>query len=201
MIVTLSKLSRPAGARGVAAESLLRKHQLVIINRTRQRASNLTTFDRVVLGLATLLVCPHRPAKLSAIFEPATPFRFHKAVVRRNYQLLFSSSGYRRKPGSKGPTADVIAASVVMRRRNPQFGYMRIAQQTSHAFGVDIDKDVVRHMLAKHYQPGDSRTNDPSSLTFIGHTKDSLWSIDQFRCESILLRSHWVMVAQDSTVR
>jgi hypothetical protein len=28
-----------------------------------------------------------------------------------------------------------------------------------------------------------------------GHVKDSLWSVDLFRCESILLRSHWVMVA------
>jgi putative transposase len=84
-----------------------------------------------------------------------------------------------------------------MKRRNPQFGYMRIAQQVSHAFGINIDKEVVRRVLAKHYRPEDSGTNGPSWLTFIGHTKDSLWSIDLFRCESILLRSHWVMVAMD----
>jgi transposase InsO family protein len=30
-------------------------------------------------------------------------------------------------------------------------------------------------------------------LTFIGHIKDSLWSVDLFRCESIRLKSHWVM--------
>jgi putative transposase len=34
-------------------------------------------------------------------------------------------------------------------------------------------------------------------LTRLGHTKDSLWSIDLFRCESILLKSHWVLVAMD----
>lgn len=34
----------------------------------------------------------------------------------------------------------------------------------------------------------------PSWLTFLGHMKDSLWSIDLFRCESMLLKSHWVMV-------
>ena len=27
--------------------------------------------------------------------------------------------------------------------------------------------------------------------------KDSLWSVDLFRCESILLRSHWVLVVMD----
>ena len=70
---------------------------------------------------------------------------------------------------------------------------MRIAQQISHAFGVDIDKDVVRRVLAKHYRPDDSGNSGPSSLTLIGHVKDSLWSIDLFRCESVLLRSHWVL--------
>ena len=77
-----------------------------------------------------------------------------------------------------------------MKRRNPKFGYFRIAQQISHAFGVNIDKDVVRRVLAKHYRPGDSGTDGPSWLIFIGHVKDSLWCIDMFRCESLLLRSH-----------
>jgi putative transposase len=30
---------------------------------------------------------------------------------------------------------------------NPRFGCPRIAQQISHAFGVEIDKDVVRRIL------------------------------------------------------
>jgi hypothetical protein len=31
--------------------------------------------------------------------------------------------------------------------------------------------------------------------------KDSLWSVDLFRCESILLRSQWVMVVMDVFTR
>ena len=65
-----------------------------------------------------------------------------------------------------------------------------IAQQISHAFGVVIDKDVVRRVLAKHYRP-DSGIDGPSWLTFIGQFKDSLWSTDLFRRESILRRSDW----------
>jgi len=41
----------------------------------------------------------------------------------------------------------------------------------------------------------------PSWLTFIAHMKDSLWSIDLFRCESIVLHSHWVMVVMDQFTR
>ena len=31
--------------------------------------------------------------------------------------------------------------------------------------------------------------------------KDGLWSVDLFRCESVLLRSHWVMVVMDVFTR
>lgn len=38
-------------------------------------------------------------------------------------------------------------------------------------------------------------------MTFIAQTKDSLWSLDLLRCESILLRSHWVLVALELFTR
>jgi transposase len=66
------------------------------------------------------------------------------------------------------PSAELIAAIVEMKRRNPRFGYMRIAQQIAHAFGVQIDKDVVRRVLAKHYRPDDSGTNGPEPTALLG---------------------------------
>src|SRR6266542_1247532 len=197
LLVTVAKLLRPGGVRAVAAESLLLKHQLLISSRSRQRAPNLTTLDRFVLGLTTLFVSPRRIPKLGALIKPATLLKFHKALVDRKYRLLFSASPHRRKPGPKGPSAELIAAIVEMKRRNPRFGYMRIAQQISHAFGVEIDKDVVRRVLARHYRPDDCGATGPSWLALIALAKDSLWSIDFFRCESILLRSHWVMLVMD----
>jgi len=64
LLITFAKLLRPGGVRAVAAESLLLKHQLLISNRFRQRAPNLTTLDRFVLGLSRLCVSPRRIAKL-----------------------------------------------------------------------------------------------------------------------------------------
>ncbi len=153
-----------------------------------------------MLGLTTLFVSPRRIPKLGALIRPATLLRFHKALVDRKYRLLFSSSSHRRKPGPKGPSAEIIAAIVEMKRRNPRFGCVRIAQQISHAFGVQIAKDVVRRVLARYYRPG-SGSEGPSWLSLIGHAKDSLWSIDLFRCESILLRSHWVLLVMDVFTR
>jgi putative transposase len=200
LLVTFAKLLGPGGVRAVAAESLMQKHQLLISNRSRLRAPNLTSIDRFVLGLATLLVSPRRIRKLGALIKPATLFKFHRALVDRKYRLLFSSPSHRRKPGPKGPSAELIAAIVEMKRRNPRFGCVRIAQQISHAFGVEIDKDVVRRVLAKHFRR-EQGPDGPSWLTFIGHLKDSLWSADLFRVESILLRTHWVLLVMDVFTR
>ena len=154
LLVTVARLVRAGGVRAIAAESLLLKHQLLISNRSRQRAPNLTSSDRFVLGLTTLFVSPRRLAKLGVLVKPATLFKFHQALVDRKYRLLFSSSSHRRKPGPKGPSAELIAAIVEMKRRNPKFGCVRTAQQIAHVFGIDIDKDTVRRVLAKTIDQG-----------------------------------------------
>ena len=128
LLVTFLKLLRPGGLRAVVAESLLLKHQILISNRSRRRAPNLTTLDRVLLGLTTLFVSPRRIPKLGVLIKPATLFKFHRTLVERKYRLLFSSRCRRRKPGPKGPSAELIAAIVELKRRNPKFGWVRIAQ-------------------------------------------------------------------------
>jgi hypothetical protein len=76
---------------------------------------------------------------------------------------------------------------VELKRRNPRFGCVRIVQQISHVFDVELDKDVVRRVRAKHYRPGNSGADGPSWLTFLAHAKYSLRSVDLFRCESLRL--------------
>src|SRR5437870_2060526 len=68
------------------------------------------------------------------------------------------------------------------------------------AFHLQIDKDVVRRILARHYRPG-QHPDGPSWLTFLGHMKDSLWSMDLFTCKSATLRTHWVLVVMDQYTR
>ena len=87
-----------------------------------------------------------------------------------------------------------------MKRRNPRFGYPCIALIISRTFGIEIDRNAVRRVLAKHYSP-DAGGGGPSWLIFIGHMKDSLWSVDLFRCESIILKTHWVLVVMDQFTR
>jgi putative transposase len=87
-----------------------------------------------------------------------------------------------------------------MKRRNPSWGCPRIAQQITLAFGIPLNKDIVRRILATSYHPRPDSAG-PSWLTVRGHAKDSLWSLDLFRCESAVLRTHWVLVVMDQWTR
>jgi len=86
--------------------------------------------------------------------------------------MLFSPNR-RRKPGPKGPNAELVRAVVEMKQHNPTWGCPRIAQQITLAFHIQIDKDVVRRILAHHYLPGQD-SGGPSWLTFLGHMKQPL---------------------------
>ena len=132
------------------------------------------------------------------ILQPSTLLGFHHSLVRRKYQLLYSPRK-RRRPGPKGPSKQLIGAVVEMKRRNPRFGCRKIAEHMARAFAIAINKDVVRRILIQHYRPGPG--GGPSWLSVIGQAKDSLWSIDFFRCESILIKSYWVMVVMDVFTR
>ena len=147
----------------------------------------------------SLFLNPRRIIRAAIIIKPSTLLSFHSALKKRKYCLLYSPRG-GRKPGPKGPSREVIQAIVEMKQRNPRYGCPRIAQQINLAFGLELDKDIVRRVLAIHYKP-DSTNSGPSWLTTLGHAKDSLWSVDLFRAESITLRTHWIMVVIDQYTR
>ena len=199
LLTTLAKLVRPGGSRTVIEENLVLKQQLIFHSRYRQRASNLTIQDRAILGFLSLFLNPRRIARSAIPIRPSTLLSDNNALNKRKYRLLYSPHG-GKKPGPKGPARECIDAIVAIKRRNPRYGCPCIAQQINLAMGLDLDRDTVRRVLAVHYKP-DPGNHGPSWLTSIGHAKDSLWSVDLFRCESILLKSHWVMVIMDQYTR
>lgn len=99
-LVTLVRLARPGGLGAVVAESPAVKHQLLILRRARRRAPYLTSWDRLALGVCTLLVSPKRLSKMAVILKPATSLYFHRALVKRKYRVLYSPRK-RRCPGTQ----------------------------------------------------------------------------------------------------
>ena len=74
LLATLVKLMRPGGSRIIIAENLLLKQQLLIHSRSRQRAPNLNTHDRALLGFMSLFLSRHRIVRAAIIIKPSCPF-------------------------------------------------------------------------------------------------------------------------------
>src|SRR5439155_9187056 len=121
LLTTIARLASPGGVRSVVAESVLVKHQLLILNRSRQRAPNLRLSDRIVAGWCTLFMRPSRLLRLAIALKPSTLLHLHQILTKRNYRLLFSPKG-KRKPGPKGPSKELIDAIVATKQRNPFWG-------------------------------------------------------------------------------
>jgi hypothetical protein len=183
-MILATKFLHPGGTKTVIAENLVLRHQLSVMRRSYHRAPNLQPSDRITLGLISQLISPARLKSVSIIVQPATLLKIHRALVKRKYQRLFGRKNPIR-PGPKGPAKKLINAIVELKQRNPRFGRPRIADIINLTFGTTINKDIVRRLLAKHYKPDPMANNGPSWLNFLGHGKDSLRSIDFFRCESL----------------
>lgn len=191
-------LLRPSGGKSLMAENIALRQQLMVVHRRHKRAPQLTIWERLCFAFTAGLILPKRIVKTAIIVKPSTILKLHKALITKKYRYLFSNKS-PKKPGPKGPTQELINLILEIKKKNPKFGYLRIAMQITNMFGVTINKDIVRRVLGKHYKPT-STDDGPSWLTFIGHAKDSLWSIDFFRTESIHVKSHWVMVVMDQFI-
>ena len=88
--MTLARLLRPGGYRAIVAESVLLRQQLVVLNRSRDRAPNLRPMDRVIAGLCAGFMRPTRLMRSAIVLKPSTVLGFHRALVKRKYRRLFT---------------------------------------------------------------------------------------------------------------
>jgi putative transposase len=102
VLATVARLAGPGGARSVVAESVLVKHQLLILNRSRKRSPNLRPSDRGIAGLCALFMRPGRLIRSAIVVKPSTLLGLHRALVQQKDRGLFSFKG-PTKPGPKGP--------------------------------------------------------------------------------------------------
>jgi len=190
---------KTGSTKSLIAENMALRQQLIVVKRRYKRAPNLTMWDRLIFAFTSGIILPRRLLQTAIVIKPTTLLKWHKALVDRKYRNLYSNKT-RKKPGPKGPSQELITLIIQMKQKNPNFGCFRIAMQINGSFGLNINKDVVRRVLAKHFKDH-PKSPGPSWLTSIGHIKDSLWSLDLFRCESIGLKTHWIMVVMDQFSR
>jgi hypothetical protein len=192
------KLLRRGGMKALIAENLLLKQQLFLLSRSRKRAPNLSPPRSGPIGPLDHLSGSSPPQAGGHSRSTVYTGEISPSHGKEKNRWL-SSSPNRKKPGPKGPSREVIELVLEMKRRNPDFGYTKIAEHISKSFALSLDKDVVRRILITDFRP--ERDGVPSWLSFIGQTKDSLWSIDFPRCESLRRKTHWGLVVMEQCTR
>ena len=78
LIAVLTQLFQPGGVRSLVAESLLLKHQLLIVNRSRQRSPNLSSWDRILAGALDPSYSSSPCRDCTEAFYPASPSQSHE---------------------------------------------------------------------------------------------------------------------------
>jgi len=132
---TLLILLKPGGAKALMAENIMLRNQLILVNRYRKKAPNLSLWDRLCFAFLTAIVYPKRLARVAIIIKPSMLIKFHKALIKRKYRLLFSNKS-KNKPGPKGPSQELINAILEMKKCNPRFGCRSITSQ--HLMTTDL---------------------------------------------------------------
>src|SRR5437868_3963252 len=121
-VVTIIRLVQPGRLRSVVAESVLMRHQVLILNRGRKRAPNLRSSDRIIAGLCTLLMRPARVLRSAIVLKTSTLLNFHKMLGRSRWLIsleilsrtLTASRGFseeRRAKPSPVSTTSVVGSS------------------------------------------------------------------------------------------
>jgi hypothetical protein len=106
LLTTIAKLLGPGGAKAIVADSLLMKQQLLIINRSRQRAPNLSALDRFLLGFWSLFLNPRRILRAAVVIRPSTLLTFHNLLKQRK--------GPRKNNSLFSVGSDLVSASVIL---------------------------------------------------------------------------------------
>jgi putative transposase len=165
-IVVLARLLGPGRARPLIAESLLLKHQVLILNRSRKRPPNLHASDRILAGLLALLVRPTRLLRSAIVLKPSILLALHKSMSKGKYRMLFSPDR-RRRPGPKGPSAELVRAVVEMKQPNPNWGVRESLNRWPWRSTSKSTKTWFPGFLPVT-RPGQD-SDGPYWLTFLGH--------------------------------
>ena len=112
LVVTVVRIARPGGVRSVLAESVLLRHQLLILNRGRRGAPNMRPADRIFAGLCTLFMRPARILRSGIVLRPSTLLHFHHLLTKHKYRLLFSPQ-QKKRPDPKGPSQELVGGELL----------------------------------------------------------------------------------------
>jgi hypothetical protein len=133
------------------------------------------------LMIHLLMLAVHRLATIAKLLGPGGVRAVVAESLLLKHQLVIGSRARRRAPNLNSFDRFVLGLGslFVPASRIPKLAVI-LKPRTLLRFHEALKKCKYRRVLAKHYRP-EAGPAGPSWLSFIGHMKDSLWSVDLFR--------------------
>ena len=122
------------------------------------------------------------------------------AGARQVPPIVFLKRATRRSRAQRGRASRSSAPSSSSNRAILDSGARGLRASSRRRSGSTSTRTSCTACWAKRSRPAPGGTG-PSWLSFVGHTTDSLWSVDLLRCASIVLQSYWVLVVMDQFTR
>ena len=173
-MISWLRLSRREGA-WQAAEILILRHQLAVLQRRQPRRPRLTWADRALLAALLSVIPKARRQGLRLLVTPDTILRWHRNIVRRRW----TARSKRGRTGRPTIRRDIKALVLRLARENPGWGYRRIHGELA-GLGVKVAASTVWEILRTSGIDPAARRTGPTWAQFLRSQAEAILACDFF---------------------
>ncbi len=161
-----------------AAEILLLRHQLTVLQRHQPCRPKLTWADRALLATLLSVIPKARRQRLRLLVTPDTILRWHRDIVRRRW----AARSMRGETGRPATRQSIRALVLRLARENPEWGYRRIHGELA-GLGVKVAASTAWEILKNAGIDPAPRRTGPTWSQFLRSQADAILACDFFTAD------------------
>jgi len=176
-------------------EIIILRHQLDVMVRKQNKPIRPNRVEKATLALLTTQLKKNTKRTIRQlgdvirIVRPETVIRWHRELARRKW-----AQPSQKKVGRPKINQDTESLIVRLAKENLRWGYYRIEGELKK-LGFVASLTTVRNVLDRNdILPAPVRYGSIGWKTMMNHYKDQLLACDFFTCETIFLRTFYVLI-------
>jgi transposase len=161
-----------------AAEILILRHQLAVLQRRQPRRPDLDWADRALLATLLAVIPKARRQGLRLLVTPDTILRWHRDIVRRRW----AARSMRGRTGRPTTRRNIKVLVLRLARENPGWGYRRIHGELA-GMGVKIAASTAWEILKNAGIDPAPRRSGPTWSQFLRSQAEAILACDFFAAD------------------
>ena len=161
-----------------AAEILILRHQLAVLQRRQPRRPDLDWADRALLATLLAVITKARCQGLRLLVTPDTILRWHRDIVRRRW----AARSVRGRTGRPTTGKNIKVLVLRLARENPGWGYRRIHGELA-GMGVKIAASTAWEILKNAGIDPAPRRSGPTWSQFLRSQAEAILACDFFTAD------------------